>query len=279
LALAAAGASAAGAAAAFTGGFLTTLAGAGVCACTNRPDVASSRAPTCSADFANDLKFIVNLKTWWPAAPAQRWDDATLPCKARLAGLPTWRDTGDPNNQTGAPMKVVKWLLSGVLALAGILLLGGMLLSPKFSVSRSVSINAPAAKIYPMVADPRGWKAWSVWNLRDPAMQITYSGPASGVGAVWAWHSASEGDGKMTFTAAEPDKQLGYDLYFPDFGTTSSGALTFTPEGAATRVTWTMNGDMGSNPLYHWMALFTDKMVGKDFEAGLANLKRQAEKT
>ena len=176
-------------------------------------------------------------------------------------------------------MKILKWLLISVLVLAGVLLLGGMLLSPKFSVSRSVSINAPAAKIYPLVADPRAWKAWSVWNRRDPLMEVTYAGAASGAGAVWAWHSQSQGDGKMSFTAADADRQVAYDLYFPDFGTTSSGALTFNAEGPATRVTWTMNGDMGSNPLYHWMALFTDRMVGKDFEAGLANLKAVVEKS
>jgi uncharacterized protein YndB with AHSA1/START domain len=176
-------------------------------------------------------------------------------------------------------MKIAKWLLISVLVLAGVLLLGGMLLSPKFKVSRSVSINAPAAKVYPMVADPRAWKAWSVWNRRDPSMEITYSGAASGTGAVWAWRSKTEGDGKMSFTAAEPGKQVAYDLYFPDFGTTSKGALTFSPEGTATRVTWTMNGDMGSNPLFHWMALFADRMVGKDFEGGLANLKVEAEKS
>lgn len=176
-------------------------------------------------------------------------------------------------------MKVLKWLVISVLLLAAVLVLGGMLLSPKFTVSRSVSINAPAAKIYPMVADPRGWKAWSVWNRRDPLMQVTYSGAPSGTGAAWAWHSEKEGDGKMTFTAAEPNQRVAYDLYFPDFGTTSAGALTFAAEGSATRVTWTMNGDMGSNPLFHWIALFADGMVGKDFEAGLKNLKAEAEKS
>jgi uncharacterized protein YndB with AHSA1/START domain len=171
-----------------------------------------------------------------------------------------------------------KWLLVGVLGLAAVLALGGLLLSPKFKVSRSTLVAAPADKVYAWVASPRGWKSWSVWNQRDPAMQVTYTGPESGVGAAWAWKSASEGDGKMTFTAAEPGQRVAYDLYFPDFGTTSTGDLTFTPEGSGTRVTWTMNGDMGSNPLFRWLALFADGMVGKDFEAGLANLKVVAEK-
>jgi hypothetical protein len=81
----------------------------------------------------------------------------------------------------------------------------------------------------------------------------------------------------MTFTAAEPERRLAYDLFFPDYGTTSQGDLRFAPEGGATRVSWTMNGDMGRNPLFRWFALFADRMVGKDFDTGLANLKTLAE--
>lgn len=175
-------------------------------------------------------------------------------------------------------MKVVKWILIVVLALFAFLLLGGLLLSPKFKAVASISVNAPPDKVYALVADPRRWKEWTVWNRRDPAMEITYSGPPSGSGAGWAWKSKSEGDGRMTFTAADPGKLLAYDLYFPDFGTTSKGDLAFAAEGAATKVTWTMNGDMGGNVLFRWFALFADKMVAKDFDAGLANLKALAEK-
>jgi hypothetical protein len=82
----------------------------------------------------------------------------------------------------------------------------------------------------------------------------------------------------MSFTAAEPGRRLAYDLYFPDFGTTSSGALELAADGRGTKVTWIMNGNMGSNPLFRWFALFGDRMVGPDFEAGLANLKALAEK-
>ncbi len=176
-------------------------------------------------------------------------------------------------------MNLLKKLLMGVLGLVALLFLGGLLLSSDFHVSRSVVVQAPADKVYGLVADPRQWKAWSVWNQRDPAMQITYSGPSMGAGAAWAWHSNSEGDGKMTFTAAEPGQRVAYDLYFPDFGTTSAGELAFAPEGSGTRVTWVMNGNMGNNPFFRWMSLFADRMVGPDFDAGLQNLKALAEKT
>lgn len=175
-------------------------------------------------------------------------------------------------------MKLLKILLALLLALVLLLVLGGLLLSSKFTVTRSVAIQAPPDKVYGLVANPRHWKDWSVWNRRDPAMQIEYSGPESGSGAVWAWKSKSEGDGRMSFTTAEPGRRLGYELYFPDFGTTSAGEFTLAAEGAGTRVTWRMDGDMGRNPLFRWLALFGDKMVGPDFEAGLANLKALAER-
>jgi uncharacterized protein YndB with AHSA1/START domain len=175
-------------------------------------------------------------------------------------------------------LKLLKWVVIVLLGLAALLFVGGYALSPQFKAVRSVTINAPADKVYALLADPREWKRWTVWNRRDPAMAVTYSGPPSGAGAGWAWKSASEGDGRMTFTAAEPGRRVAYDLYFPDFGTTSTGDLLLTPDGAGTKVTWTMNGNMGSNPLFRWMALFADKMVGTDFEAGLANLKALAEK-
>lgn len=179
-------------------------------------------------------------------------------------------------------MAILKTILKGLLGAVGVLvvvlLVGGWLLPSTFSASRSVVVDAPPDKVYPLVADPRAWKLWSVWNQRDPAMKIVYSGPASGVGAAWAWQSATEGDGKMTFTAADPGKRVAFDLDFPDFGTTSRGELLFAPEGSGTRVTWTMNGDFGRNPLYHWFTLVADRMTGKDFESGLANLKALAER-
>jgi uncharacterized protein YndB with AHSA1/START domain len=175
-------------------------------------------------------------------------------------------------------MRAIRWLAILFVGLIVLLVIGGLMISPKFTVTRSTVINAPPDKVYPLVADPRGWKQWSVWNKRDPAMQIDYSGPPSGAGAKWTWRSKSEGDGSMVFTAAEPGKRVAYDLHLADFGTRSAGDLTFTPEGSGTRVTWAMNGDIGKNPLYHWFALGADRLMGPDFEAGLAGLKALAEK-
>lgn len=175
-------------------------------------------------------------------------------------------------------MRIVKWVLGILVALVACLAIGGLLLAPTFKVTRSAVINAPADKVYALLAEPRRWKDWAAWNRRDPSMDIQYFGATSGATAGWEWKSKTQGDGKMTFTAAEPPRRLAYDLFFPDFGTTSTGYFLLTPEGSATRLAWTMNGNMGSNPFYRWMTLFVDRMVGADFDAGLANLKALAEK-
>jgi uncharacterized protein YndB with AHSA1/START domain len=175
-------------------------------------------------------------------------------------------------------MKFIQWTLAVVGAVALIAVGVGVFLPSKFEVRRSVDINAPAAKVYDLVADPRLWAKWSVWQRRDPKMDVTYSGPPFGQGAKWAWKSASEGTGSMEFVRVEPNRRIEYTLSFPEFGMKSAGEWTFEPAGNATRATWTNRGDVGANPLKHYLAVMMDGMVGPDFEQGLAGLKQLAEK-
>ena len=175
-------------------------------------------------------------------------------------------------------MWLVKWLATVIAVLFAVLLLGGLLLPPTFTVTRSVLVAAPAEKIYPLVADPHAWEGWSPWMRRDPSTRIEYSGPASGVGATWRWKSKSEGDGAMILSEIDPNRRVAYELYVADFGATSSGELRFEPQEALTKVTWTMQGDVGKNPFHHWMALAAGGTVGKDFSEGLLGLKAAAEK-
>jgi uncharacterized protein YndB with AHSA1/START domain len=176
-------------------------------------------------------------------------------------------------------MKVLKWALGIVAVLAVVFFAGAALIDPKFHVERSAAIAAPPAKVYPLVATPKAWPQWAVWNKRDPNMTLAFSGPESGKGAKWSWVSKSEGSGEMEFTDAEPDKSVTYALSFPDFGMRSTGQLILTPEGQGTRVRWTNAGDVGSSPMARWFVPFFDKMIGPDFEAGLAGLKALAEKS
>jgi uncharacterized protein YndB with AHSA1/START domain len=175
-------------------------------------------------------------------------------------------------------MKFIQWTLAIVGALALIAVGLGYFLPSAFEVRRSIEVAASPAKVYDLVADPRHWRQWSVWTRRDPKMDIAYSGPPFGQGAKWAWKSASEGSGHMEFVAVVPNQRIDYTLAFPDFGMKSAGVFTFDAAGQGTRVTWTNTGDVGGNPLKHYVAATMDRMVGPDFEQGLASLKALAEK-
>jgi uncharacterized protein YndB with AHSA1/START domain len=174
-------------------------------------------------------------------------------------------------------MKFVQWTLAVVGAVALALVLGGFFLPATFVVTRTTTIKAPAKKVYDLVVEPRQWARWSEWSRRDPNMKITYKGPPFGMGARWEWVSKSEGTGSMELTHVEPDRAVEYTLSFADYNMKSSGALRLVPDGGATRVTWTTSGDVGRNPVRHYLAMMMDRMVGPDFEAGLARLKEVAE--
>ena len=169
-------------------------------------------------------------------------------------------------------LKILKYLV-GIIV---ILLAAGFLLPSTYSAERSMTINAPAEKVFPLIANQKEWKRWSVWNQRDPNMLMTYSGPEAAAGSKWSWKSKSEGSGGMEWSAVEANKRVGYILTMEGM-TPATGDLNVTPEGTGSKVNWTMNGDAGMNPLFRWFGLFMDKMVGPDFDAGLKNLKKLAE--
>ncbi len=175
-------------------------------------------------------------------------------------------------------MTVLKWLLVIGLGLAATVFGGALMLPPGFTVVRSIEIAAPPERVWPLLQDPRAWQRWTVWNRRDPGMAMSYSGPASGAGAGWAWKSVTEGDGRMSFTEAVAGQRLAYDLHFPEWDSRSTGDLTLEPTPAGTRVRWTMHGSMGRSLVSRWFGLLGDRLVGPDFEAGLANLKAEVER-
>lgn len=174
-------------------------------------------------------------------------------------------------------MKLLKRLVLGLAGLVVLLLMISLLLPSHYAVQRSTDIQAPVDKVDAHLDAPAAWKAWTVWNRRDPQMKIAYSGPERGVDAGWRLENATEGNGSMVFTAVAPNHQLSYRLEFPDMGMVSTGVVRLEPAGAATRETWTNEGDMGHNPVNRYFGLLMDKMVGPDFESGLANLKQIVE--
>lgn len=160
---------------------------------------------------------------------------------------------------------------------------GGLLAYAKtrptaFRVARSTRIDASPDAIRPLVADFRRWTAWSPYENIDPALKRTYGGAPSGTGAVYAWEgNAKVGTGRMEITGDEPSKvTLKLDFMKP-FEASNVAEFTFTPSGDGTDVTWAMSGEY--NFMSKLMGIFVDmdRLVGKDFEAGLANLKSTLE--
>ncbi|HTD05457.1 SRPBCC family protein [Undibacterium sp.] len=176
-------------------------------------------------------------------------------------------------------MRILKWLLGIIVALVVLVFAIALLLPNEYTVTRSIVINAPAEKIYPLIASPAEWKKWSVWNQRDPAMQMTFSGPASGAGAAWDWQSKTQGNGGMKFTQATPNQNIDYELHFEGMDRPSSGALKLEPQDGGTKLTWSMQGTSEGNLMMKLFAPFMDKMVGSDFDSGLKNLKKLVEQS
>ncbi len=165
-----------------------------------------------------------------------------------------------------------------VLAVAGILIYAAM--QPEdFRIQRSTTVKAPPERIYPLIADFRAWAPWSPWEKKDPAMKRTFSGPGSGVGAAYAWEGDKNvGTGKMTIMeAAAPGKVVIKLEFLKPFEVTNTAEFTLQPQAGATTITWAMTGK--NNFLSKVMCVFMsmDKMVGPDFEAGLASLKAVTE--
>jgi len=148
-----------------------------------------------------------------------------------------------------------------------------------FSVERSVVIKAAPEKIFPLINDFRQWDTWTPYN-KDREMKKTYSGAASGVGASSAWVGNREvGQGSITIRESVPPSKIVMDLQMvKPFNCRNRVEFTLTPTADATTVRWAMSGN--SNYVSKLMGLFInmDRMVGKDFETGLAGLKRFAEK-
>lgn len=146
-------------------------------------------------------------------------------------------------------------------------------------VQRSLRIGAAPDKIFPLVNDLGRWAAWSPYEKKDPAMKRTLSGAASGKGAIYAWEgNKNVGKGRMEIADAAPPSRIAIDLSFEKpFAAQNVVVFTFEPEGGATAVTWAMRGRSPFMAKLIGVFVDMDAMIGKDFEAGLANLKAVAE--
>jgi uncharacterized protein YndB with AHSA1/START domain len=149
-----------------------------------------------------------------------------------------------------------------------------------YTVERSTTIDAPPERVFAEVADFRNWRRWSPWEGLDPDLQRTYSGSQSGTGAAYAWSgNRKAGQGRMEIVEATQPSRVAIDLVFEKpWKARNDTAFTIRPEGAGSHVTWTMVGR--KTFMTKVMGIFTsmDKLVGKDFEKGLARLKETSER-
>ena len=170
-----------------------------------------------------------------------------------------------------------KWFV----ALAAVLLVLtaiGFVLPPRQTVVRRIVTTAPPARWFPPLATLRRWPEWTAWNTnRFPDLTMRFEGPDTGTGATLIAAGKSSGDGTVKITSADPAAGLTYTLDFQHGTQLFNGAIRFTNAADGWLVTWTLDAELGRNPVKRWAGLALGALMGGDMEKGLANLKRELE--
>ena len=174
-------------------------------------------------------------------------------------------------------------VIAVVLTVAAAIVLVLALNKPdKFSVQRAAVVRAQPEQIFPLINDFHRWGSWSPYETKDPAMQRSFTGAASGKGAVYNWNgNKNVGSGRMEIIEASPSQIVIKLDFFTPFEGHNTAEFTLLPQGnatdLATNVTWRMYGPAPFMSKIMQVFINLDSMVGKDFEVGLANLKRLTE--
>jgi uncharacterized protein YndB with AHSA1/START domain len=148
-----------------------------------------------------------------------------------------------------------------------------------FRLERSTTIKAPPDKVFGIINDFKLWTGWSPWENIDADLKRTYSGSPSGVGTVYEWLGKKTGQGRMEITEANPGKKVSLKLDFlKPFKASNITDFDLTPADGGTKVSWAMHGPLGLMQRVMHIFFSMEKMVGPDFEKGLANMKALAEK-
>jgi hypothetical protein len=171
-------------------------------------------------------------------------------------------------------MNIVKRIVVGLVIVLVVLAAVGLVLPRTYKVERSAVINAPVELVFDQVNDLKKNEAWTPW--KDPNMTVTYGSITAGKGAMTSWESKKMGNGSQTIMESVPNQSIKNSLDFKGRGTANVD-WSFVPEGEGVKVTQTMSGDQGMNPVKRYFGLVMDKMVGPKFEQGLASLKQVSE--
>jgi uncharacterized protein YndB with AHSA1/START domain len=176
-------------------------------------------------------------------------------------------------------------IVAAVIAVAiAVVLIIAVAKPDTFSVQRATSIKAPPEKIFAWINDFHAWTSWSPYENKDPAMKRSYSGAASGKGAVYGWEgNKNVGSGRMEILDSSMPSKIVIKLdFFTPFEGHNTAEFTMLPQGevtnGTTNVVWLMHGPASFMSKVMQVFMNLDTMIGKDFEAGLANLKRLGEK-
>jgi uncharacterized protein YndB with AHSA1/START domain len=155
------------------------------------------------------------------------------------------------------------------------------LTKPKqFRVERSININAPAEKIFPLLEDLKQQRQWSPWEQKDPDMKRVYTGADKGVGAIYEWDGNREiGAGRQEITAVTPHSRIDVTMdFFRPMKAKNRIEYLLRPAGSGTHVTWAIQGPMLFMSKVMSVFMSFEKMIGSEFEKGLVQLKALAEK-
>ena len=146
------------------------------------------------------------------------------------------------------------------------------MLSISFTVSRSTVIERPAEAVFAVVSDFNTWRSWSPWLSQEPECPVEIAGSPGETGHKQSWDGKKIGSGHIELAEIEPNRRLGYELFFlKPWKSHSKAAFTFEPDGQATTVTWSMQGTL---PIFmFFMRGKMSRMVGSDYERGLAMLR------
>jgi len=179
--------------------------------------------------------------------------------------------------------KVLIRIAIGLGAVVALFVVVGLLLPSKYTVTRSIETTADADTVYAHVARVKDWTVWTAWTTKEyPDLKFKFQGPESGTGAEYSWTSESTGNGSLKITRTVPDALVEYELAFDGDAMLSYGKFTIEPPDGRTRektrITWTMSGELGMNPINRWFGLFLDRLMGPDFEKGLKQLAEMSEK-
>jgi hypothetical protein len=175
-------------------------------------------------------------------------------------------------------MQTLRRIFYGIVIAIVVLAAIGLFLPRNIHVERSIAVNAPPTTVFEIVNGFARFNEYSPWFEADPRATYTYEGPASGVGAKMSWASVdrSVGSGSQRIVKSDPPRSVQTQLEFGEEGTALvTWTIVAADEGST--VTWALDTDLGMNPAMRYMGLAFDRLIGRDYERGLAKLKTLAE--